>query len=444
VADIVFAFDPALDRPIPVPEAAPATVAEAITAAPLEALRAAVATAHESKAAVFVLCGRILDPLRASPAQAATLRSMILDLAAEGCRTVWMADDATASAEAARMLGEPKGLAFVTPLEPLHLEVRGLGVELFVARGTFATAAALAAPTVAVSMEAAFVPLRRRLVVGWDSGHWNAERWDAVLPEAARADATATGADREAEAVRRLPGWSQPDTLCVWGSRRVQHLPAGVRHLPSLQPRSAHESQAGGCATLALVDRAEPADTPAATGRSAAAAVAPIPHADWSHADWRHSWHEVPTQRVAWQTITVASPAGGDEELATTIWSALENLPAAPQSAVEIVRCSVECGTSVPRRVRVAEISAETLARVRQLFDGRTVRGWCHELSADSSESLAPLGRGRSGGRPGSTTSFSTALADIVMQIEQQPAQPKPASMARESAWLALELIESI
>jgi hypothetical protein len=30
------------------------------------------------------------------------------------------------------------------------------------------------------------------------------------------------------------------------------------------------------------------------------------------------------------------------------------------------------------------------------------------------------------------------------MQIEQQPAPPMPAAMARESAWLALELIESI
>jgi hypothetical protein len=428
MADIVFAFDAAIDRPIPVPEAAPVSVAEAIATAPLEALRTAVATARDSKAALLVLCGRVLDPHRASPAQAAAVRSMILDLVADGCRTVWMADDATASAEAARMLGEPKGLAFATPLEPMHLEVRGLAVELVVARGTFATAA-----MVAGDVEAAFAPLRRRIVVGWDSSHWSAERWEAVQSMPSPSGAAQGGCDREAETIRRLPGWSQPDTLCVWGSRATRPLPAGVRHLPSLQPRSVHESPTGGCATLALVDRAE--------------GDAAIPHAadaDWSRGDWRHSWHEVPTARMAWRTIAVASPAGGDEELATTIWSALENLPPASTAAVEIVRCSVECGTSIARRVRVAEISAETLARLRQLFDGRSVRGWCHELSADSSESLAPLGRGRSGGRPGSTTSFSTALADIVMQIEQDPAPPMPAALARESAWLALELIESI
>lgn len=428
MADIVFAFDAAIDRPIPVPEAAPASVAGTIATAPMEALRAAVATARDSKAALLVLCGRVLDPFRASPAQAAAVRSMILDLVSDGCRTVWMADDATASAEAARMLGEAKGLAFVTPLEPLHLEVRGLGVELVVARGTFATAIALDR-----DVEGAFAPLRRRIVVGWDSSHWSAERWEAVGSVPSSRGEAEAGYDREAETIRRLPGWSQPDTLCVWGSRTARPLPAGVRHLPALQPRSAHESAAGGCATLALVDRAE---TDSAVPRGV--------DADWSRGDWRHSWHEVPTGRVVWRTISVASPAGGDEELATAIWSALENLPAASASALEIVRCSVECGTSVARRVRVAEISAETLARVRQLFDGRTVRGWCHDLSADSSESLAPLGRGRSGGRPGSTTSFSTALADIVMQIEQDPNPPMPATLARESAWLALELIESI
>jgi hypothetical protein len=93
--------------------------------------------------------------------------------------------------------------------------------------------------------------------------------------------------------------------------------------------------------------------------------------------------------------------------------------------------------------VRVAEIAAETLARVRQLFDARSFRIWCRELYADHAESLAPLGHARSGGRPGTTTSFASALADIVTAIEQTPGHAIPADLAREAGWLALELIES-
>ena len=101
------------------------------------------------------------------------------------------------------------------------------------------------------------------------------------------------------------------------------------------------------------------------------------------------------------------------------------------------------------RSVRVAEIAAQTLARVRYLFDKKNVRAWCEELYADPGESLAALGHARSGGRPGSTTSFSSALADIVVGIENEPSAAQrlaglamPADMAREAGWLALELIE--
>ena len=159
--------------------------------------------------------------------------------------------------------------------------------------------------------------------------------------------------------------------------------------------------------------------------------------------DWRSSWQEIPTHRVAWRTVSVESPAGGDEELATAIWSALEARPVPAHAALEIVRCAIACGTSVARRVRVAEIAAETLARVRQLYDAKSFRVWCRELVADPDESLTPLGHARSGSRPGSTTSFSSALADIVNSIEQSPTPFIPADMAREAGWLALELVES-
>jgi hypothetical protein len=207
-----------------------------------------------------------------------------------------------------------------------------------------------------------------------------------------------------------------------------------MHHLPALQARSAHEAAAGSCGMLTLLDHPTVDDgSHSGTRRDTLE----------SRTDWRHNWREVPTNHVAWRTITIASATGGDEELATTIWSALEGLAHDPQGPLQIIRCHVECGTSVARRVRVAEISAETLARVRQLFDARTFRAWCHEVVADPGESLVALGHSRSGAKPGSTTSFSTALADIVNGLEQQPLHTVPADLARESAWLALELIET-
>jgi hypothetical protein len=432
MADLVFAFDPALDRPLPAPEDAPPAVAEAIATAAREALAAAVAFADANRAAALVICGRLLDPTRASPAQAAALRTMVTDLATRGCRTVYVADDSAACHAISRMLGEPAGLHFVTPLAPLELDVHGLLVEIASAHGP-------AAGTAAGPLDGP-APLHRRIVVGWDTALWQAERWD--LPAAAKPhDAVhpALAADASgpagvpltpaafAAAAAASPAWSHPATFWVWGSRRPQHLPPGLHHLPAQQARSGHEASPGGCCGLTLFHR-----DPAGPGPLAA-----------PHTDWRASWQETATHRIAWRTLAVESAAGGDEELATAIWSALEALPAAGHAALEIVRCSIECGTSVARRVRVAEIAAETLARVRQLYDAKTFRIWCRDLVADPGESLAPLGHARSGSRPGTTTSFSSALADIVSAIEQSPAPVIPADMAREAGWLALELVES-
>jgi hypothetical protein len=109
----------------------------------------------------------------------------------------------------------------------------------------------------------------------------------------------------------------------------------------------------------------------------------------------------------------------------------------------------------------VAEIAAETLTRLRELFDPKAFRAWPVELVADPAESLAPLGHARSGGKPGTTTSFTSALADIVEAIEHTPgaaparadsparaesparADSLPTAAARQAGWVALELIES-
>jgi hypothetical protein len=403
VADLVFAFDPAIDRPLAVSDGMPAAVVDAMAVAPIEALRASAAAARDAEASAFVVFGRVLDPHRASPAQAAAVRGLIVGLAAAGCRTIWITDDAASCPDIGRMLGEPQGLLFVTPLAPLRLDLRGMGVEIVCAQG------GIIASSHAVS---ALASLDRRVIVGWDTSGWSAERSDDSA---------------DLHAPQSLSGWLQPGCHCVWGSRLARQLPAGVHHAAAIQPRSPRDA-AGACGMLSLID----VDGGTRSG------------------DDRTGWRTVPTQRVAWQTLTVASTAGGDEELATTIWSALESLPDDAAAPLRLVRCAVECGTSVARRVRVAEIAAETLARIRELFDQRASRAWCHDIHADPGESLAPLGHARSGGRPGSTTSFTSALADIVLEIEHAPlsaALPTglamPGDMAREAGWLALELIES-
>jgi len=419
VADLVFAFDPAVDRPLAVPEDASPTVAETIATAAMESFRAAVHAARTSQAAALVLCGRVLDPSRASPAQAAAVRECIVSLADTGCRTVLVADTTAACHEFARLLGEPAGLGFVTPLAPLTLDVRGLPVEFVSAHGP------LAPPESTTFADT--TPLHRRVVIGWDASHWHGARWDE--PGRDRGDSlhalTAAGFATAAEA---SSAWSHPSCFWIWGSRGTGRLPHGIHHLPPLQARGPHESSAGGCCLLTLLDR----DRSPTEGLPAATRV-----------DWRGSWTELATHRVCWRTLAVESTTGGDEELATAIWAVLEALPAQADGPLEIVRVAVACGTSVPRRVRVAEIAAETLARVRQLFDARSFRIWCRELYADHAESLAPLGHARSGGRPGTTTSFASALADIVTAIEQTPGHAIPADLAREAGWLALELIES-
>jgi hypothetical protein len=94
MADIVFAFDAAIDRPIPRLDGAPPAVAETVARGPLAALESAAAVARQSEAAALVLFGRVLDPQRASPAQAAHLRGLVSGLAAHGCHTVLSAAEA--------------------------------------------------------------------------------------------------------------------------------------------------------------------------------------------------------------------------------------------------------------------------------------------------------------------------------------------------------------
>ncbi len=410
MADIVFAFDPAIDRPLAIPDKAHPAVAEIVGRAAANAFAEAVAVAHRGQASLLVICGRWLDPHRASPAQAAAVRTAVTDLATAGCRTVYVTADADTCRDVSRMLGEPAGLCFVTPQAALDLELHGIAIEL-VAAGPLA---ALPGPMADADGSLA----RRRIVIGQDpstvfsatDAPWHGERDPA-------ADFVAAAAGS--------PAWTQPGSFWIWASRQAAALPPGIHHLPALQPRSPHERSLGACCTLTLIDRSH------------------APHEATWHPDWRSSWRDIPTQQVGWRTVRIESPTGAAEELATVLWAALEQVAPGEQSPLELVECIVECGTSVPRRVEVGELADETLARLRNLFDPKGFRAWCTELMADPTESLAPLGHARSGGRPGATTSFTSALADIVQVIEQTPASPLSPAAARAAGWVALELIES-
>lgn len=413
MADLVFAFDAALDRPIPEPEAAPAGVRTALADAPREAFAAAVATARETHAAALVLLGNTLDPLRASPAQAASVRHAIAGLAADGCRTVWMVDEPTACTALARALGEPAGLTLVSPLSPLRLDVHGVAVDLVClpAESRGIAAPARVAPSFA-SEHASLLPAQQRIVVGWD------ESWaGSPVAHAVASPISTAGAGSYA-------------TSFVWGSRRPQPIAAGVLQLPALQARGPREAGPGSCGVLGFTGMVALADgTPAGAatvGRGAAAI----------------GWREVPTHRVVWRGLSVASTVGGDEELAAVIQAAFDALVVDPRGPLQVVRVNVECGTSVSRRVRVAELVAETMARLR-LPEEAAARIWCHELGPDPLEPMTILARGPSGhghvGGGGATDAFAAALATLVAAREAA----SPSTLHREAGWMALELMGS-
>ena len=415
MADLVFAFDAALDRPIPVPKGAPDAVAEAVAEAPFAAFRAAVAAAKQTRAAALVLFGNTLDPVRASPAQAAALRGQIEALAADGCRTVWVADEPADVANVARALAEPAGLAFVTPVSPLRLDLRGLALEICSSRG-HAHAAAHQSPSFA-SSHSSLLPAQRRIVIGWD------DAWTSLHGEPAVSHALPSP-------LPVGPSWGPHGTLFVWGSRRLQPVPPGVHQVPPLQARSDREPAAGACVAATLTQPSPAGATFTAPGGLGLGDA---------RGAWGGDWKEVPTHHVAWRTLSLTSLSGDDEELATTIWSALEGMSIDARGPVQIVRCAVDCGGSISRRVHVSEITAETMARVREVSDPGAIRAWCREIEADRHEPPDVLVRNASAAKAGGAASFAAGIAELVLDLETKEASAVP----REAGWLALELLES-
>jgi len=398
--DLIVAADPAIDRPIAADENLPDPFRERISRAPLAALQRVYGLARQHEARGVVLCGELLNPQRASPAQVVAVRQLVLAAAADGCETIVATPNPTTPRELLRMLGEPEGLAFATPLAPWRATIRAATVELWAVAGP-----ADAERAVNQEMPAA---LHRRLLVGGDR-QIGAAGW--TLPAAVV---------------------SRPDTVCIWATADPAGLPESLLGLPPLQPRGRADQLPAGCCGLRLYQPpvagdadGEPGTVDTISFRSVAA------------------WQLLPAAAVDWQTVCIESAEGDSMAVAEQLWRAVEPLvpdPATPAAArpLRLIDCRIACGTSLERRIDVGAAAAATLERLRSRCQTATADVWCETVAADTAEPLAALGHSRSGGRPGASNSFTSALADIVTDRE---AGSRRRLADREAAWLALELL---
>jgi hypothetical protein len=411
--DLIFAGSPAIDHPIAEPQGLPPALSQRLRQAPFVALEKTFQQAREQQACGVVLCGLILDSLRASPAQVVALRGLILQASAHGCETVWVTTDSTSPREIARMLGEPTGLAFATPLTPWTTTIRSATVELWAVADADDARRATAADAVA--------PLHRRLLVGGTSTPTSQPTDQHLLPD------------------RCLPPEliNRPDTLAIWETKTASPLPAGVLRLPQLQPRSPEAAGAGARGLTLYRPPAKAADSSAAASD------------DTMKTQLVSGWHPLATEQVCWRTIHLESAEGDHETIATQLWDILKpaaasSVPSAatdqPTGPLTLLDCQIACGTSVDRRLEVGGLAAEATRRLRERCAAAAPMLWCQRIVAAADESLAPLGHSRSGGQPGTSNSFTSALADLVTEEEIVNGSDR---LSREAAWLALELLEA-
>lgn len=406
--DLIFAGSPAIDHPIAEPNGLPPALFHRLRQAPLVSLEKTFQVAKDQQACGVILCGSILNSLRASPAQVVALREIILKASAHGCETVWVTNDSRSPREVLRMLGEPNGLAFATPLAPWTTTIRSATVELWaVADAEDAKRATATEPV---------TPLHRRLLVG--------------------GEITATG--RTVDQVLPPEVINRPDTLAIWESATSAPLPTGVLRLPQLQPRSQEASGAGACG-LALYR--PPAAAMGSPDDTTSGETNELPLVT--------GWQPLATDQVRWKTIHVESADGDHEKLAGELWEILKaTLASSPSTTVAhqasepltLLNCKVACGTSVERRIEIGGLASEATRRLRERCAAAAPMIWCEQIAAAGDESLAALGHSRSGGQPGTINSFTSALADIVTE---QESSGDVEQFNREAAWLALELLEA-
>ena len=116
--DLLFIGNPAIDKAIAEPEDMPQSLVARLREATLKTLEKTYHLAIKSQAQGIVLCGSVVDPICASPAQLIAFRQLITRAAEHDCETLWVSTNPADAQEYLRVLGEPKGLAFASSLHP--------------------------------------------------------------------------------------------------------------------------------------------------------------------------------------------------------------------------------------------------------------------------------------------------------------------------------------
>ena len=403
--DLLFVGNPAIDKAIAEPEDMPRSLLGRIRGATLKTLEKTYRQAIESEARGIVLCGEILNPVYVSPAQLIQLRELIIQARENGCETIWVTPNPIDAEEFLRMLGEPKGLSFATPLRPWTKTIRSTTVELW---GVFNEE-----DIHRIASHDPFEPLHRQLLVGWDTSH------DIVLSTTSKVSS------------RHL---AQPNTLAIWATDTPSSAPCNFSPLPSVQALCQQDSHDTGCYGLTFYKPPSSNNDDTRT-----------------HKGSGDLWKQLPMSEVIWRTIRIESADEDVEALSQRLWESCESLLGHTSEDDEtdvanicpliIVDCRIACGTSIQRRLKVGEIVPEVKRTLRERCAAASPHIWIQSISADAEESLAALGRNRSGGRPGSSNSFTSALADLVTDAEEK--DPTELRTEREAGWLALELLES-
>ena len=392
-AEIVFAFDARIDRPV-CPVDMPSDHRKRFASAGMAALEAVFAHAAARRAQAVVLFGDLFDPSRTSPAQAADVAEQIETFTAAGGMVVATAADADAAAMLATALGEPPGFQVLTPHATVTLTHGELAVDLQCDDPRDVQIAAHERAPVADTSP-----------VDDDSDHTSA----------------ASGGPRAASA----PPGSLVTRGVVRGQRdrpRVSLAEDALRTtwtLPSLQPRNRYEHGPGTAASLKL----------SAEGRV-------------SH------WNVFPTAAVSWQVVrTVCSADEQEEELSATAAAEVEQVVAACETPFCVVRLVIDCEGDADRRCRVSRMAPSVLAEMRQLLEtppadpARSV-AWCEQVEADPEESLAAVAEAD---EIGSSRRFPAMLAAEAASWPLASAGDEridPSAVVREAAWMTLELLE--
>ena len=400
--DLLFIGNPAIDEAIAEPDDMPQSLAARLRGAPLKTLEKTYHLAIESQVQGIVLCGSIVDPTRVSPAQLIALRRLIIQAADHDCETLWVTTNPADGQEYLRMLGEPKGLSFASSLRPWTQTIRSTTVELW--------AVSNEADVERITAQSSFEPLHRQIIVGSDTCLAN--------------DVTSFLSSSHL---------SQPSTLAIWATKSPSSLPHHVLPLPSIQSRRQTDSLNTGCYGLTFYKPQADGDNNSRFGNKCTV----------------DQWKQIPISEVIWRTIHIESADENHEALSQLLWEACQHLlcTVVPESdevisgnPLVILDCQIACGTSITRRLEVNEIAPETKRILRERCAAASPTIWIQSISADVEEPLAALGRNRSGGRPGASNSFTSALADLVTEAE---ATSPGTTDQREAGWLALELLES-